>query len=444
MVIADVMMAETEKENAEEPLLFPTIHILQLVKDARQRHGLRHADYNRYRSYCRSKLKHVRRALKFTNIHKCVRRHKAKFMKRWVIDETFTDEKFVQLGLFEAERRWAKAMSDKMAMEDNPDKLRKRHSLRMNLKRAVFHATSLETLVRNNTKCDAPTKLEAQAYAAWLRGICCFELRKWHEAAEALKAARIVYDRLAEATQNTTLANLYKAKCREIQPQLRLCEFSSAESSPVEMLMNELIAIRMQGTDSDTVDRLIAEMRSKATSDSVVVIEWGGFKSTIEDNKTRQVIQGWKQVDTELNQCHTPKEKIALYEKQLTDTRDALDRMSDLIRRKAAENSDLSVLQSVKTYLEFLKMTGTSAKYLAMIENIKYIDTIEWDVVLYLSVSWLVVIILNFLIFQIIELTGASANGDLIKAFRFKIEFYKTFRYVFYDLFPTPSYFSTF
>lgn len=105
------------------------------------------------------------------------------------------------IGIFEAERSWSQAMHDKLSLEDNPDKLRKKYSMRMNLKRYVFifptylplflravvHAKNLEALVRNSSRCDAPTKLEAQAYAAWLLGICCFEQRQWREAAEALK-----------------------------------------------------------------------------------------------------------------------------------------------------------------------------------------------------------------------------------------------------------------
>ncbi|KHJ89357.1 tetratricopeptide repeat protein [Oesophagostomum dentatum] len=191
-----------------------------MIKDAQQQHGLRHADYNRYKSYCRSKLNRVRHALKFINTHKCVRRHKAKFIKRPMNDVDFADERFIQLGLFEAERRWASAMSDKMEMEDNPDKLRKRMSMRMHLKRAVYHAAALEQLVRNSPRCDAPTKLEAQAYAAWLAGVCAFEMRRWPEACELLKTARKVYERLAEATHNTTLANMYKARSeKKSKPQ---------------------------------------------------------------------------------------------------------------------------------------------------------------------------------------------------------------------------------
>lgn len=42
-------------------------------------------------------------------------------------------------------------------------------------------------------------------------------------------------------------------RCREIQPQLRLCEFNSAEV-PSEASMSELMAIRMQIGGGENVD----------------------------------------------------------------------------------------------------------------------------------------------------------------------------------------------
>ncbi|XGW03114.1 hypothetical protein V3C99_014816 [Haemonchus contortus] len=420
MTTEDVVMEDVSVEQAP----FQTVHILQMVKDAQQQHGLRHADYHRYRSYCSSKLDRVRHALKFINTHKCVRRHRAKFVKRSLTEADFVDERFIQLGVFEAERRWASAMSDKMEMEDNPDKIRKRQSMRMHLKRAVYHATALEMLVRNNNRCDAPTKLEAQAYAAWLAGVCAFELRNWPEAFELLKTARTVYERLAEATHNTTLANLYRARCREIQPQIRLCEFSCADANakPVDGMMNELMEIRAQGTDSEAVDRLIAEMRSKASCDDVVVVEWGGFKSTVEDDKARQVVQGWRQVHNELAQCETPKERMTLYEKQLSDTRDALERISDLIRRKASDNVDSSALQTIKSYLESLKMLGTASRYLALIENTKAEKKSKPQDLLRLYDSVIEVYK------ELLQLPGIEYNKDLTQAIPAKIEYYRAFR----------------
>ncbi|CAJ0589717.1 unnamed protein product [Cylicocyclus nassatus] len=203
-------------------------------------------------------------------------------------------------------------MSDKIEMEDNPDKMLKQMSMRMHLKRSVFHAAALEQLVRNSSRCDASTKLETQAYIAWLAGVCVFEMRRWPEACELLKK---------------------RGRCREIQPQIRLCEFSCAEATakPLNGMMNKLMEIRAQDTDSEAVDRLIAEMRSKASCDDAVIVKWGVFKSTVEDDKARQVVQGWQQ--------------MALYEKQLTDTGDALERISDLIRRKTSDNADSTLLQ---------------------------------------------------------------------------------------------------
>ncbi|WKY10537.1 hypothetical protein Q1695_002700 [Nippostrongylus brasiliensis] len=420
MAAEDVVMEDVSVEQSP----FPTVHILQMIKDAQQQHGLRHTDYHRYRSYCSSKLDRVRHALKFTNTHKCVRRHKAKFVKKSLTEAEFVDERFIQLGVFEAERRWAAAMSDKMEMEDNPDKLRKRQSMRMHLKRAVYHATALELLIRNSSRCDAPTKLEAQAYAAWLAGVCCFELRKWPEAHEFLKTARRVYERLAEATQNTTLANLYEKRCREIQPQIRLCEFSCADANakPMDGMMNELMEIRAQGTDSEAVDRLIAEMRSKASCNDVVVVDWGGFKSTVEDEKARQVVQGWRQVHHELAQCQTPKERMTLYEKQLADTRDALERISDLIRRKSSDNVDSTSLQTIRSYLESLKMLGTASRYLALIENTKSDKKTKPQDLLRLYDSVIEVYK------ELLQLPGVESDKSLTQAIPAKIEYYRAFR----------------
>ncbi|KJH50144.1 tetratricopeptide repeat protein [Dictyocaulus viviparus] len=414
----DVVMEDLSAEQ----IPFQTVHILQCSPYNYISDGERCPTTTR--TYCRSKLNRVRHTLKVTNTYKCVRKHKAKYIRRVISDHDFCDERFIQLGLFEAERRWASAMADKMELEDNPDKLRKRMSMRMHLKRAVYHAVMLEQMIRNNNKCDAPTKLEAQAYAAWLAGVCAFEMRKWFEACEFLKTARRVYERLAEATHNTILTNLYKARCREIQPQIRLCEFSCADSNakPVDGMMNELMEIRAQGTDSEAVDRLIAEMRSKASCDDVVVVEWGGLKSTVEDEKARQVVQGWRQVENELTQCQTAKEKMALYEKQLIDTRDALERLSDLIRRKSSDNADSTVLQSIKLYLESLKLLGTASRYLAMIENTKAEKKTKAQDLLRLYDSVIEVYK------EILQLTGIEYNENLTLAVSAKIEYYRAFR----------------
>uniref|UniRef100_A0A8R1E3S9 Signal recognition particle subunit SRP68 n=1 Tax=Caenorhabditis japonica TaxID=281687 RepID=A0A8R1E3S9_CAEJA len=272
--------------------------------------------------------------------------------------------------------------------------------------------------------CDAPTKLEAQAYAAWVRGMWAFESRSWQKASDSLKLAKNVYEKLAEATNNTTLSSLFKGRCREIQPQLRLCEFNIAESPGAVGTMSELMELRMQmgeGGDS-SVDKLISEMRASVTSAEVVTIEWGGMKSTVEDEKAKQVVQEWKQTEKELAQCQTAKEKMALYEKATADTRDAIDRISDTIRRKSSENADTTVLQSVKSYLEFLKMNGTASRYLAIIENTKSEKKSKPQDLLRLYDS--VIEIYK----EVSEIPGAEYDKTLIQAFEVKVEYYRAFR----------------
>lgn len=412
------------KSEAEELPSFPTVHILQVVKDAQQQHGLRHGDYARYRKYCAAKLERMRKALKFTNTHNCQKRRPAKFSKKWLTVESVQNIQYLNFGIFESERRYAEAMIDKITLEDNPEKSRKRFTMINSLRKAVLHATNLEKIVQESERFDAPTKLEAQAYAAWMRGMCSFESRNWQKASESLKLAKTVYEKLAEATNNTTLSTLFKGRCREIQPQLRLCEFNIAESPGAVGTMTELMELRMQmgeGGDS-SVDKLISEMRASATSAEVVTIEWGGMKSTVDDEKAKQVIQEWKQTEIELAQCQTPKERMALFEKATADTRDAIDKVSDIIRRKSSENADTTVLQSIKAYLEFLKMNGTASRYLAIIENTKSEKKSKPQDLLRLYDS--VIEIYK----EVAETPGAEYDKNLIQAFEVKVEYYKAFR----------------
>ncbi|EGT39129.1 hypothetical protein CAEBREN_08632 [Caenorhabditis brenneri] len=412
------------KSEAEELPPFPTVHILQVVKDAQQQHGLRHGDYARYRKYCAAKLERMRKALKFTNTHNCQKRRPAKFAKKWLTIESVQNIQYLNFGIFESERRYAEAMIDKITLEDNPEKSRKRFTMINSLRKAVLHATNLEKIVQESERFDAPTKLEAQAYAAWMRGMCSFESRNWQKASESLKLAKTVYEKLAEATNNTTLSTLFKGRCREIQPQLRLCEFNIAESPGAVGTMTELMELRMQmgeGGDS-SVDKLISEMRASATSAEVVTIEWGGMKSTVDDEKAKQVIQEWKQTEIELSQCQTPKEKMALFEKATADTRDAIDKVSDIIRRKSSENADTTVLQSIKAYLEFLKMNGTASRYLAIIENTKSERKSKPQDLLRLYDS--VIEIYK----EVAETPGAEYDKNLIQAFEVKVEYYRAFR----------------
>lgn len=105
-----------------------------------------------------------------------------------------------------AERAWSYAMQLRQEANTEP---RKKFHLISRLRKAATYALQLETLCQvclspeaikklcdnkfsylKGDKCDARTKLEAQAYVAWIHGSLHFELQMWKPAMENLKKAQ--------------------------------------------------------------------------------------------------------------------------------------------------------------------------------------------------------------------------------------------------------------
>eukprot|EP00049_Salpingoeca_infusionum_P005627 m.94539 g.94539 ORF g.94539 m.94539 type:complete len:132 (-) comp13023_c0_seq3:25159-25554(-) len=78
------------------PVVF-NVPALAVVGIEQRQHGLRHADYTRYRQYVTRKLHRMRKALK-------VPQGKHKFSKRPITVATVTDERHLMIPLFLADR----------------------------------------------------------------------------------------------------------------------------------------------------------------------------------------------------------------------------------------------------------------------------------------------------------------------------------------------------
>lgn len=89
--------------------------------------------------------------------------------------------RFLYIPLINAERAWAYGMQ--LKQEANTE-TRKRFHLLRRLRRAVVHSSNLLRLCEKCGRCDTRTKLEAQAYAAWMLGNVQFEQQQWKEAFE--------------------------------------------------------------------------------------------------------------------------------------------------------------------------------------------------------------------------------------------------------------------
>ena len=90
--------------------------------------------------------------------------------------------------------------------------------------------------------CDARTKLEAQAYVAWIHGSLHFELQMWIPAMENLKKAQVVYEKLAEALPEED-SPLYLQRVDELAPSLRFCAYNIGDESAID----DLLKMRSQG-----------------------------------------------------------------------------------------------------------------------------------------------------------------------------------------------------
>ena len=153
-----------------------------MVKESQQLHGLRHKDFQRYRSYCTRRIRRLRKTLHF------VCGTSRRFQKKEINIEEVNDSKFLLIPLYQAERAWAYAMQLKQEIDDGP---RKRFHLANRLRKAVKHALELDKLSQSN-KCDARTKLEAQGYLNLMSGQLFFELQKWNEALKSFQLSQLV------------------------------------------------------------------------------------------------------------------------------------------------------------------------------------------------------------------------------------------------------------
>ncbi|KAI1702884.1 RNA-binding signal recognition particle 68 domain-containing protein [Ditylenchus destructor] len=231
----------TSVDPTNPPAPFETVSVLRLIKDAQQKHGLRQGNYLRYRGYCSRRIRRLRSSLNFTNQHKCLPKRAAKFVGRSVTPEVVTDVRFAEILIFEVERHWAYAMQLKLEVGD--DMLsRKKFHMRQKLRRAVKSARKLETLAKNCESVTVVTRLEVQAYSAFIRAILDVELKQWRKAMELCRTVKKIYEKLSTSVKDQEIVDLYASRCREVQNTLRLCEYNCTDEASADDAGNVSIA----------------------------------------------------------------------------------------------------------------------------------------------------------------------------------------------------------
>ncbi|KAJ8963661.1 hypothetical protein NQ314_005452 [Rhamnusium bicolor] len=322
------------KKPEPEPLKPFTVEILKLIKDAQQQHGLRHGDYQRYRGYCSRRISRLRKVLK---IPQGDRRH---FKKRDVTDAHVAnpraDERFLHIPLVLAERCWAYAMQLRQEANTEP---RKKFHLVQKLRKACVYAMQLDELCKQD-RCDARTRLEAQAYVAWIQGSLQFELQLWQQAVENLKKSQVIYEKLASTLPEEDQLP-YKQRVEEIAPSLRYCAYNIGDEKAVDLL-----ELRSQGV-LENFDALVSQTKEKA---AVILheVKWFNLKIPIRIERVRLFLVSIEGLDDSLKHAEDNQAKIKILENLFIDLRDVISLTRDSARTEKQDQLLLSYLLSIR------------------------------------------------------------------------------------------------
>ncbi|KMQ93998.1 signal recognition particle 68 kda protein [Lasius niger] len=338
----------------KEPRTY-SLEILKIIKEAQQQHGLRHGDYQRYRGYCSRRLRRLRKVLK---VPQGDRRH---FKRKDITPVMISEDKFLQVPLTMAERAWSYAMQLRQESNTEP---RKKFHLISRLKKAATYSVQLQDLIEN-INCDARTKLEAQAYVAWMNGSLQFELQLWKQAMENLKKAQVVYGNLASALPELEQV-IYKARVEELAPSLRYCAYNIGDTSAMDDLMQ--MRGQLSGELMASLDSLIAQTREKQTN--IEEVTWRGKSCGTVPPRAAGLIIADSRLNQALEKAATNQAKIDLLEAHLIDCKDALSVVRDHFKNelKSKENDKWSAPQHLINYLQYIRLSRTLERNLALVK----------------------------------------------------------------------------
>ena len=293
-----------------------SLFILQLTREAQQRHGLRHGDYQRYRNYCSRRIRRIRQKVNFSNQ---VVKHRLVAVKP-VEPEIVKDVRYLQLVLFSAERAWSYAMQLKSESSFEP---RKRFHMIGRLRKAKNHASLLLSLCEN-VNVDARSKLEAQSYLGYIQGLMAFEMKNWEECRDSLTTAKTIYERLAKALSGEQ-RTIYESRAEELLPLIR---YASYNLTGDDEDVNVIIEMRRKGgVDDELLDELISQTLSKQAS-SMSDVTWMDRTAPVSNEKVRVFLMEYSDAVNQLGTADH-KERLVILERINKQCIDAIQTLRD-------------------------------------------------------------------------------------------------------------------
>ncbi|XP_062507842.1 signal recognition particle subunit SRP68-like [Corticium candelabrum] len=370
------MAEEAEKPNDEQKdkaeikqsdKVLYSLEILSSIKESQSQHGLRHGDYQRYRQYCARRLRRIRKSLRF------VHASKHRFHQRKLTVDVITDSKFLLLPLVNAERAWAYAMQLRHLANTEP---RKRFHLIKRLKKAALHAAALAELCQHDI-CDVRTKLEAQAYSAWMTGNLKFELQEWQEALDVFSEAKTIYEKLASALPDE-VKTLYLQRADEITPNVRYCAYNLGDGSTD---IEDLVKLRVHAGDQDLLvgklDEVLAQSREQQ-AEMMKEITWRGQTIPVKNEKVRVFILQSQESSREIERAESFEQKMELFDSLLMACKDVqqiikdeLKTDGDKAKRSHKSEAQVANMEFLLSYISFIRLSKTIDRNQLMAESFK-------------------------------------------------------------------------
>ncbi|VFQ98691.1 unnamed protein product, partial [Cuscuta campestris] len=230
---------------------------------------------------------------------------------------------------------------EKKTLRDGPN-ARQRSYLIGRLRKAVKWATLFQELCA--IKGDSRTSLEAEAYAAYMKGNLLFEQDKnWDIAVKCFKSARAVYEELGKYgdLENQILC---REHVEQLEPSIRYCLHKIGES---KLQTSGLIHIgEMEGPALDLfkakLEAAMAEARAQQAA-SMTEFNWLGHTFPISNPKTRVSILKAQELEREI---HGPagdslpaEKRLVVFDKIFAAYHEARSNIrSDLVTAASSEN----------------------------------------------------------------------------------------------------------
>ncbi|KAF5285524.1 hypothetical protein FQR65_LT13222 [Abscondita terminalis] len=250
-----------------------------------------------------------------------------------------------------AERNWAYAMQ--LRQESNTEQRKKFHMIRK-LRKACFYALQLQDLCKSE-RCDARTKLETQAYVAWIHGSLYFELQMWSAAAENLKKAQVVYEKLASALPEEKQLP-YKQRIEELTPSLRYCAYNVGDEQGINLPELRTLGIL------ENFDKFLLQSSEK-TAAVLHEINWYGIQVPIRIEKVQLFLQTLVNFDDSLLKAEDDSKRIEILENMFIDLRDVIS------ATRAEARPDDKDTQLLLSYLISIRIERTIQRNMYLIKQ---------------------------------------------------------------------------